>query len=144
MPDPNTQRADYRWFLKITPRWRDNDVFGHVNNAVFYEYVDTAVSTWIVEQAELEVPGGPVAGLVVESGCRFFAPLAFPEPVSAGLRVARIGNSSVRYEVGLFRDASEVRAAEAFYVHVYVDAATHRPVPLPKDFRTALNKIAVD
>jgi acyl-CoA thioester hydrolase len=144
MAEPRTDRADYPWFLQITPRWRDNDMYGHVNNAVFYEYVDTAVNSWITEQAGLDVPGGPVVGLAVESGCSFFGPLAFPDPVAAGLRVARIGNSSVRYEVGLFRGDADLPAAEAFFVHVYVDRETRRPVKLPEEFRSALGAISVD
>lgn len=144
MAEPRTARGDYRHFMEIAPRWRDNDAYGHVNNAVFYEYVDTTVNSWIVANSGLDVPRSPVVGLAVESGCCFFGPLAFPDPVTAGLRVTRVGNSSVRYEIGLFRGLSDEPAAEAFFVHVYVDSLTRRPVPLPAAFRAALQGLVGD
>ncbi|WP_185802641.1 acyl-CoA thioesterase [Pontivivens nitratireducens] len=134
-------RDAYRVFQRLPTRWRDNDAYGHMNNAVFYEYVDTAVNAWIIRSETLIVPHGPVIGLVVASECRFHAALGFPDPVDAGLRVARIGRSSVRYEVGLFRGDATDAAAEAGFTHVYVDAQTRRPVPLPKDFTTALQTL---
>lgn len=125
----------------MTTRWRDNDVFGHLNNAVYYEYVDACVNAWLIETAALELPFGPVRGLVVETGCVFHESLAFPDPVETGLAVARIGTSSVTYEIGLFRPGAPEAAAEARFVHVYTDAATGRPVPLPGRLRTALETL---
>jgi acyl-CoA thioester hydrolase len=129
-PDPEWRSA-YRVFRSITTRWSDNDMYGHVNNVVYYSWFDTAVNGWLIEQGALDVPSGESIGLVVETGCNYFAPLAFPEPVTAGIRVAHIGNSSVRYEIALFpADASQSCAARGHFVHVYVDRETRRPMPL--------------
>jgi len=138
MPAKPATRKDFCLLQTFTTRWRDNDVYGHINNVVFYEYVDTAVNRWILDSGALDIPDGPVVGLVVETKCTYHAPLAFPDPVTVGMRVGHIGSSSVRYELGLFRGEAEAAAADAHFVHVYVDAATHRPVPLPKAFRAAL------
>ena len=137
-------RADYRFFLTIPTRWMDNDVYGHVNNVVYYGYFDTVVNRYLIEQGVLDIHAGDVIGLVVESGCRYFAPLAFPQTVVAGLRVVRLGTSSVRYEIGLFADDSEVAAAHGHFVHVYVDRATRRPCPLPEPMRAALEPLLVE
>lgn len=137
---PETREA-YREFTRLPTRWRDNDTYGHMNNAVFYEFVDTAVNAWIARSGSLEIPHGPIIGLVVASECIFHAALGFPDPVDAGLRVATIGSSSVRYEVGLFRGASDLAAAQAGFTHVYVDAQTRRPVVLPDTFRRALGSL---
>lgn len=131
-------RKDFAQFWEISPRWRDNDVYGHVNNAVFYEYVDTAVNGWLIASGALDVPRGDSVGLVVHSECDYFAPLAFPDPVSAGLRTGRVGRSSVAYEVGLFAKGTEDAAAVARFVHVYVGREDHRPRPLPERLRGAL------
>ncbi|WP_316015278.1 thioesterase family protein [Roseobacter sp. HKCCA0434] len=131
-------RSAYRHFVSLPTRWRDNDVYGHMNNAVFYEYVDTAVNGWIIGTGALPVPDGDVIGLVVASSCSFHASLGFPDPVDAGLRADRIGRSSVTFGVGLFRGPAPQAAAEASFTHVYVDAATRRPVDLPPAFREAL------
>ncbi|RED12304.1 acyl-CoA thioesterase [Pontivivens insulae] len=138
---PPASRDAYRHFTRFETRWRDNDVYGHMNNAVFYEYVDSAVNGWIVGSGTLDVPKGAVVGLVVASACVFHASLGFPDPVDAGVRVDHIGSSSVRYAVGLFRGDSALAAADALFTHVYVDAQTHRPVPLPEAFRRALRTI---
>ncbi|MEL6598092.1 MAG: thioesterase family protein [Pseudomonadota bacterium] len=143
MPSSPPQRAAYVHFTTMTTRWRDNDVYAHMNNAVFYEYVDSAVNGWILADGGLDVPNGPVVGLVVASSCEFHASLGFPDPVIAGLRVGHLGRSSVRYEVGLFRGAEETAAAQAAFTHVYVDSATRRPVALPDHFRTALTGLIV-
>lgn len=126
----------------ITTRWMDNDVYGHVNNVVYYSYFDTAVNSWLIARGLLDIIGGPTIGLVVETGCRYARPLAFPEPVQAGIAVAHVGNSSVRYEIGLFAGADPVPAAEGFFVHVYVDRQSRRPTPLGADWRAALAEIA--
>lgn len=138
---PGLGRASFRHFLPITTRWMDNDLYGHVNNVVYYAYFDTVVNRYLIERGVLDIHDGPVIGLVVESGCRYFAPLAFPQTVVAGLRVARLGNSSVRYEIALFADDSEQAAAHGYFVHVYVDRETRRPVSLPASLRAALETL---
>jgi len=140
-PAPS-QRAAYRAFRAITTRWMDNGVYGHMNNVVHYSLFDTAVNGWLVEKGVLDIHAGARIGLAVETGCRYFAELAFPDIVTAGLRVAHIGNSSVRYEVGLFRNGEGQAAAEGFFVHVYVDRATRRPVRLDDALRATLREIA--
>jgi acyl-CoA thioester hydrolase len=135
---PSGQRGDYRHIMPITTRWMDNDVYGHVNNVVYYSYFDTVVNAFLIQRGVLDIHGGATIGLVVETQCRYFAPLAFPEPVYAGLRVANLGRSSVRYEIGLFKDGLDTAAAEGHFVHVYVDRRTRRPVPLPDPLRDAL------
>lgn len=131
-------RSDYRHFRKITTRWMDNDVYGHVNNVVYYSFFDTAVNATLIEAGVLEPATSDIIGLVVETGCRYSAPLSFPADVDAGIRVARLGTSSVRYEVGLFDPREEAAAAEGFFVHVYVDRATRRPASLPAPLRAFL------
>lgn len=134
-------RGSYAAFRRITTRWADNDVYGHVNNVVYYSWFDTAVNAHLVDAGVLDIHRGGVIGLVVETGCRYLKPLAFPQAVDAGIRVARIGNSSVRYEVGLYAEGNDTPAAEGFFVHVYVDRATRRPTPLPADLRAALERL---
>lgn len=141
-PQPGL-RSDYRAFRSIQTRWMDNDVYGHMNNVVHYSLFDTAVNGWLVEKGVLDFLAGAQIGLVVETGCRYFAELAFPDTVNAGLRVARLGTSSVRYEIGLFRNDAAEAAAEGFFVHVYVDRATRRPAPLSAGLRAALETIAI-
>ena len=134
-------RAAYRAFRAITTRWADNDVYGHVNNVVYYAFFDTAVNQHLIEAGVLDPVASPVIGLVVETGCRYRAPIAFPDRVTAGLRVARLGTSSVRYEVGLFRGDEDEAAAAGHFVHVYVERATTRPTPLPDALRRALEPL---
>jgi acyl-CoA thioester hydrolase len=134
-------RDRYPRFLTIPTRWMDNDVYGHVNNVVYYSYFDTVVNEYLVSSGSLDIERSRVIGLVVETRCRFFRPMAFPDTVHAGLRVARLGNSSVRYEVGLFRNDEEAAAAQGHFVHVYVDRETRRPAELPAPLRGALEKI---
>ena len=133
-------RSAYRVFRPITTRWMDNDVYGHINNVVYYSWFDAAVNAHLIEQGVLDIHQGAVIGLVVETHCNYFAPLAFPQTVEAGIRVAHLGGSSVRYEVGIFGDG-ELCAARGHFVHVYVDRQTRRPVPLPAEFRTVLEKL---
>ena len=140
---PYRTRADYAAFRSITTRWADNDVYGHVNNVVYYSWFDTAVNAHLIEVGVLDIHAGAVIGLVVETGCRYAAPLAFPQVIEAGIRAAKIGTSSVRYEVGLFAEGEAEAAAEGFFIHVYVDRETRRPVPLPADLRAALQAISV-
>ena len=131
-------RSAYPYFQPITTRWMDNDIYGHVNNVVYYSYFDTVVNTYLIRQGVLDVTAGDTIGLVIETQCNYFSSLSFPETVVAGLRVARLGASSVRYEVGLFSGDNETAAAQGHFIHVYVDRATRRPVPLPEPLREAL------
>ena len=141
-PTPNNRDA-YRHFQAIPTRWMDNDVYGHVNNVVYYSYFDTVVNQYLIQQRALDIENSQVVGLVVETGCQYFAPIAFPDLVTAGLRVAKVGNSSVRYEIGIFRNGEESGSAQGFFVHVYVDRITRRPAPLPTALRTAVDRILV-
>ncbi len=119
----------------------DNDVYGHVNNVVYYSYFDTVVNEYLIASGSLDIERSRVIGLVVETRCRFFKPITFPDTVHAGLRVARLGNSSVRYEIGIFRNDEETAAAQGHFVHVYVDRETRRPAGLPVEARRALERI---
>jgi acyl-CoA thioester hydrolase len=136
-------RTAFRHFLPITTRWMDNDAYGHVNNVVYYSYFDTVVNEYLIRAGVLDVEHGETIGLVVETQCNYFAPLVFPERVEAGLRVIRIGSTSVRYEVGLFKEGDAHAAAQGHFVHVYVDRATRRPVELPAALRAALEPLVV-
>lgn len=139
---PQTQlRSAYPVFRPITTRWMDNDVYGHVNNVVYYSWFDTAVNAYLIEQGALDIDAGEVIGLVIETQCNYFAPLAFPQTVHAGIRVAHIGQSSVRYEVGLFAEGSDTAAACGHFVHVYVDRENRRPAPLPDALKTTLETL---
>jgi acyl-CoA thioester hydrolase len=136
------RRADYRHFQAITTRWMDNDLYGHINNVVYYSFFDTAVNRYLIEAGFLDFETSEVIGLVVETGCRYAKPVAFPNAIVAGLRVAHIGTSSVRYEIALFKGEEDDAAAEGHFVHVYVDRALRRPVPLPDALRAALAPLA--
>jgi len=140
-PQPRPRDA-YRHFLPITTRWMDNDVYGHVNNVVYYSYFDTVVNAYLIGAGVLDVERSQTIGLVVETQCNYFAPLVFPQAVDAGLRVAKLGTSSVRYEIGLFAAGEAAPAARGHFVHVYVDRGTRRPVPLPDALRAALEPLA--
>ncbi len=137
------QRADFPHFLPIDTRWSDNDSYGHLNNVVFYSYFDTVVNQYLITRGVLDIETSPVIGLVVETGCNYFASAAFPEKLEAGLRVARLGNSSVRYEIALFREGVDEAIAQGHFVHVYVGRETRRPVRLPTKLREVLSKIQV-
>ncbi|MBY4594283.1 acyl-CoA thioesterase [Ottowia caeni] len=139
-PQPES-RDSYRAFRSITTRWMDNDQYGHVNNVVYYSWFDTAVNAHLIEQGVLDTERGNTIGFVIETQCQYFAPLSFPQIVEAGIRVAHIGSSSVRYEVGLFAQGAEMTAAKGHFVHVYVDRATHRPVPLPTELKAVLEQL---
>ncbi|MBS0509210.1 MAG: acyl-CoA thioesterase [Proteobacteria bacterium] len=136
-PRPEPRQA-YRVFRSLGTRWMDNDVYGHVNNVVYYSWFDTAVNAYLIDQGVLDIHQGETIGLVIETQCNYFAPLAFPQTIDAGLRVARLGASSVRYEVGLFAQGEELSAACGHFVHVYVGRADRRPRALPERLRQAL------
>lgn len=142
-PRPRSTRRDYRFFHAITTRWKDNDAFGHVNNVEYYSFIDTAVTWFLLEHRLIGVTAGDIITVVVETACRYHAPIAFPDRVTVGVRVARIGTSSVRYEVAVFRNDETEAAAEGHFVHVYVERATMRPVRVPAESRAALASIAV-
>ena len=132
-----TTRADYRRFVPMQTRWRDNDIYGHVNNAVYYAWFDTAVNGLLIEAGLLD-PAGPTVGLVVETRCVYHASLAFPQAVDIGLRVEKLGTSSVRYGVAAFAAGADAAAAQGFFTHVYVDRSSQRPVPIPPATRAFL------
>jgi acyl-CoA thioester hydrolase len=134
-------RGDYKHFLTVETRWMDNDVYGHVNNVVYYSFFDTAVNRYLIDEGVLDIRAGDTVGFVVETSCTYEKPIAFPDRVTAGLRVARIGTSSVRYEIGIFKDDDDESAAHGHFVHVYVDRATERSRPIPEKMRAALEKL---
>ncbi len=134
-------RADYPHLLVIPTRWIDNDLYGHVNNVVYYSYFDTVINRYLIDAGGLDPQAGTVVGMAVETGCRFHRSLAFPDLVQAGLRVGHLGRSSVRYEVGIFRDGEPAACADGHFVHVFVERATQRPVPIPEPIRNALAKL---
>ena len=129
-PEPAVRSTFPAW-RSITTRWADNDAYGHVNNVVYYSWFDTAVNAYLIEQGALDIRDGAVIGLVVETHCNYFSPLAFPQTVDLGLRVAHLGRSSARYELGVFATGQTLAAAQGHFVHVYVDAASRQPAPLP-------------
>lgn len=138
MEQVNPARTDYLVLRPLMTRWADNDVYGHVNNVVYYSYFDTAVNGWLMDATGTDIRLLPAIGIVAETSCRFLAPLSFPDVVTAGLRLRHLGTSSVVYDIGLFRNDDEAPAGVGHFVHVYVDSATRRPVPVPPLIRNAL------
>ncbi len=138
---PRLTRSDFRVFRAIPTRWHDNDVFGHVNNVVYYGWFDTAVNAWLVENGFLDLAGSGTVGLVAETSCTYFESVAFPETVEAGIAVERLGNSSVTYRIGIFRQGGGQAAAQGRFTHVYVQRAGQKPVPIPAPLRAALSAI---
>ncbi|MFO1412546.1 MAG: thioesterase family protein [Burkholderiales bacterium] len=143
MSEPTPTRAEYRHFLAIPTRWMDNDTYGHVNNVTYYSYFDTAVNEHLINAGGLDIRQGPQVAYVVETSCRFHQSLTFPEVIDAGLRITRLGTSSVTYEIGLFRSGEAAPAATGRFVHVWVDRATDRPVAVPERIRAALAPLVV-
>lgn len=135
-------RSGFAWFTAITTRWMDNDIYGHINNTVYYAYFDTVIGDFLVGEAGLDPWRDAIVGFAVETGCRYHAPLAWPDQVQAGLRVARLGTSSVRYEIGIFRNDDPLACADGHFVHVFVERATGRPSPIPDAVRGALARLA--
>ena len=138
--EPNRRDA-YRQFLTITTRWMDNDVYGHINNVQYYSYFDTAVNRFLIDQGVLDIHQGDVIGLVVETHCNFYASAAFPADMEAGIRIAHLGHSSVRYEIGLFVKDREAAIAQGHFVHVYIDRDSQTPVNIPDDLRAILSTL---
>ncbi|MBI2771234.1 MAG: acyl-CoA thioesterase [Burkholderiales bacterium] len=137
-PEP---RSAYRAFRTISTRWMDNDAYGHVNNVVYYSWFDSAVNAHLIEAGALDIHDGQTIGLVVETHCNYFSSVEFPQTVEAGLRVAHLGKSSVRYEVGIFVQGHELTAAKGHFIHVYVDKASRRPTTLPGKLKSVLEAL---
>jgi acyl-CoA thioester hydrolase len=138
----DTPRSAFPYFTALPTRWMDNDVYGHVNNVVYYSYFDTAVNAFLIARGVLDIHHGEVVGFVVDSGCSYFQSLSFPDIVHAGIRVSKLGTSSVRYEIGLYRNDDALPAAFGHFVHVYVDRQSQRPVPVPERMRQVLQSLA--
>lgn len=136
-------RGAYPHFLTLQTRWSDNDIYGHVNNVTYYSYFDTVVNGYLIDEGGLDIQKGGVIGVAVETMCKFKKPITYPEPIDAGLRVGKLGHTSVRYEIGIFRKDETDAAASGHFVHVFVDRATNQPVPIPDDIRCALERILV-
>jgi acyl-CoA thioester hydrolase len=135
-------RKEYRWFMTIATRWADNDAYGHVNNTVYYQWFDTAVNAWLVEVGLLDIERGDPIGLVVETGCNYFAPLSFPGEVEVGIAVERLGSSSVTYRIGVFGAGQGDASAQGHFTHVYVGRESRRPAPLPEAWRRKLEQLS--
>lgn len=139
--DSALPRSAYKAFFDLPTRWMDNDIYGHVNNVHYYSFFDTAIAHYLIQEGGLDPKNSRFIGFCIESGCRYRKPITFPETITAGIRVARLGRSSVRYEIGLFRGDDEDTAADGYSVHVFVDRDTETPSPLPAPLREALSKI---
>ena len=136
-------RSDYRHFMPIPTRWMDNDVYGHVNNVNYYSYFDTLINRYLIDEGGLDFRDGTVIGLAVESLCRYYRSFSYPNVIDGGLRVGRLGSSSVRYEIGLFGEGESTARAEGHFVHVFVERASQRPTPIPERMRAALARLVV-
>ena len=136
-------RGDYPVFYPISTRWADNDIYGHINNVTYYAYFDTAANRYLIEEGGLDISDGSIVGYVVNSGCAYHSPLSYPDALEAGVRVDRLGNSSVQYGIAIFREGEELAAAHGHFVHVFVNRAEDRSVPIPPTIRQALEKILV-
>ena len=139
--DTPLTRAAFSHLIEITTRWIDNDAYGHLNNVVYYSFFDTVVNGYLIAQGALDIANSAVIGLVVETQCNYFKPITFPDRVRAGLAVAQLGNSSVTYRIGLFRNDVDTAAAQGHFVHVYIERASSKPVPLPAALKTALQPL---
>ena len=139
--DPAPTRADYPVFYPLTTRWSDNDIYGHINNVVYYAYFDSVANRYLIEEGGLDIDDGAIVGYVVNSGCQYLSPISYPEPVEAGLRVDKLGNSSVQYGIGIFKPGDDSPAAYGHFVHVFVDRAANKSVPIPHKLRAALEQI---
>ncbi|AEJ03626.1 Acyl-ACP thioesterase [Streptococcus pneumoniae] len=143
MPEqPKHLRRDYKHFQPITTRWHDNDIYGHVNNVVYYGFFDTAVNNYLIQQGGLDIQDGDIVGFVVSSACDYFASIAYPDLIEVGLRVARLGNSSVQYELAIFREGEQEACAAGRFVHVFVERASNRPTAIPGRLRAALEALS--
>ena len=139
-----TNRSDYNYFSKMSTRWNDNDIYGHLNNVIYYELFDTAVNKWLIKNNLIDIKKGNNIGLIVQSGCNYFSSFEYPEDIDAGIKVTKIGNSSVRYEVGLFKSNDDLASADGFFIHVYVDRISKKPINLDYEFKKKLDTVYVD
>ncbi|WP_193162715.1 acyl-CoA thioesterase [Microbulbifer hainanensis] len=140
---PTSSRSAYRVFYPITTRWMDNDIYGHVNNVTYYSYFDSAVNRYLIEEGGLDIQAAPVVGFVVNSSCDYRAPIAYPEAIEAGIRVERLGNSSVTYAVAIFKSSETEACAAGSFTHVFVERSSNRSVPIPENIRRALEALAL-
>jgi acyl-CoA thioester hydrolase len=143
-PTDKPGRSDYPVFYPLTTRWSDNDIYGHVNNVVYYSYFDTVANRYLIEEGGMDISDGTIVGYVVNSGCQYLSPITHPEPIEAGLRVEKLGNSSVQYGIAIFREGEAEPAAFGHFVHVFVARAANKSVPIPTPLRTALERILQD
>ncbi len=139
-----TKRSDYNYFSKMSTRWNDNDIYGHLNNVIYYELFDTVVNKWLIKNNLIDIKNGHNIGLIVQSGCNYFSSFKYPEDIDAGIRVTKIGSSSVRYEVGLFKPNDDLASADGFFIHVYVDRGSNKPISLDYEFKKKLDTIYVE
>jgi acyl-CoA thioester hydrolase len=142
MRDQNPSRADYRYFQPITTRWSDNDLYGHVNNVTYYSYFDTVANHFLIQEGGLDIIAAPVIGYVVSSNCEYRKPLTYPQPIEAGLRTDRLGSSSVTYGIAIFAEGDDEVSAFGQFVHVFVERASNKPVPIPDNLRAALSRLS--
>jgi len=138
---PQISRTEYPYFLVLPTRWIDNDIYGHINNALYYAFFDTAINEYLIAAGGLDITAGTVVAFAAESHCQYLRPLAFPGVIEVGLRVGKLGNSSVRYELAIYKQGETFAAATGYFVHVFVDRETQRPVPMPQPIRTALERL---
>lgn len=136
-------RSDFRYFIDLGTRWSDNDIYGHVNNVMYYSYFDTTANRYLIDESGLDIHGGDIIGLVVDSGCSYFAPVAFPDQLEGGLAISKLGNSSVRYEIGIFKKGEQTAVAQGHFVHVFVDRAQRQSTPIPEQMREALGRLLI-
>lgn len=141
-PKPEPKSA-FKWFTPIQTRWSDNDIYGHVNNVTYYSYFDTAVNKMLIEKGQLDLGVQSIVGLAVSSSCTYFSSVSYPDELTAGVRLAKLGNSSLHYQVGIFGPDQDMCAALGNFVHVFVDGETRKPTPLPQEWREALNDLTV-
>ena len=142
MPEkPQISRTEYPHFLALATRWMDNDIYGHVNNALYYAFFDTTINEYLIAEGGLDITASAVVAFAAESQCQYLRPLAFPGVIDVGLRVGKLGNSSVRYELAIFKQGETYAAASGYFVHVFVDRETQRPVPMPATIRMALERL---
>jgi len=138
-----THISEYNYFCQLSTRWNDNDIYGHMNNIIYYALFDTAVNKWLIKNKLIDIKNGQNIGLIVQSGCNYFSSFEYPENINAGIRITKIGKSSVRYEVGLFKEKEELSSADGFFIHVYVDRKTNKPIALDYNFKNTLDTIFV-
>ena len=144
MADEEHTRDDYRWFIPITTRWMDNDVYGHVNNVVYYSWFDTIANRFLIEEGGLDIHDGESIGYIVHSQCSYLSAVAFPDRIEGGFRVNRLGNSSVEYGIAIFREGESAACAHGTFTHVFVDRRSEKPIAIADDVRSALEGVLVE